>query len=69
MSPQQLGGTRLKAAASFAETGDTRDIATRIWESPVGERQGLITKVFHFSLLAKLILTSQGNRFVDKSHK
>lgn len=46
MSPQQPGGIRLKAAAAFAESGKTRDIATRIWQSPVGEWQELISKVF-----------------------
>ncbi|WEW56444.1 exocyst subunit [Emydomyces testavorans] len=44
MSPQHSGGLRLKAAALYAESGDTRDIATRLWESPVGERHELINK-------------------------
>ena len=41
----QGGAVRLKAAASFADTGDIRDIVEELWKGPGGKKQTLIDTV------------------------
>ncbi|KAK2800656.1 hypothetical protein FQN50_008040 [Emmonsiellopsis sp. PD_5] len=44
MSPQQVGGVQLKAAAAYAESGEVRETAKELWERPDNKRHELITK-------------------------
>ncbi|KAK2738590.1 hypothetical protein FQN55_000467 [Onygenales sp. PD_40] len=44
MSPQQVGGVQLKAAAAYAESGEIRETAKELWEHPDNKRHELITK-------------------------
>ncbi|OAX80380.1 hypothetical protein ACJ72_05292 [Emergomyces africanus] len=44
VSPQPTGALQLKAAAAYAESGETREIAKKLWECFDGQRQELIAK-------------------------
>ncbi|KAK2761178.1 Exocyst complex component 4 [Arachnomyces sp. PD_36] len=44
MSPNAAGGIRLKAAASYAESGEIRDVTNELWKATDSDRQGLINK-------------------------
>jgi Xaa-Pro aminopeptidase len=41
------GEVRLKAAASFAESGDIRDVVEELWKGPGAKKQTLIDTVRH----------------------
>ncbi|OJD15204.1 hypothetical protein AJ78_04535 [Emergomyces pasteurianus Ep9510] len=44
VSPQHTGGLQLKAAAAYAESGEIRETAKKLWECPDSQRQELIAK-------------------------
>ncbi|ODH51663.1 hypothetical protein GX48_02128 [Paracoccidioides brasiliensis] len=44
MSPRHPGGTHVKAAAAYAESGDIRETAAELWQCFADRRQVLITK-------------------------
>lgn len=59
------GEVRLKAAASFAESGDIRDVVEELWKGPGAKKQTLIDTVRSLESdesVKESLLTTTGNR-------
>jgi hypothetical protein len=59
------GEVRLKAAASFAESGDIRDVVEELWQGAGAKKQTLIDTVRPLQsdeVMKEILLTTTGNR-------